>query len=179
MDISTQWFDEFAAGDYRVSGGDLLPENGLKTAVLISLFTNARALPDDVLPSMDSTRGGWWGDAFMQRQLGSKLWLLVREKRQPETLRRAEEYALAALHWLIDDEIAKGIEAHASYPAEGILFLHIVIKKPDGSSAGFRFHNLWSFIAEAGDAIQPGDDGMDNGFYYNGAVPFDGSHVYG
>ena len=42
-------------------------------------------------------------------KLGSKLWLLLRQKITDETLNRAQEYAYDALKWLIDDGICSDI----------------------------------------------------------------------
>ncbi len=83
----------------------LVSQEPLRRAIIISLFTDRRALSDDPLPGgIGSDPRGWWGDAVPDaRPLGSRLWLLHREKVIPETLRRVEDYAREALQWLIDD----------------------------------------------------------------------------
>src|SRR6218665_2594807 len=132
MDIATVWNDVTAAGDCVVVGGDLQADAGLKTAVLISLFSDRRAAADDVLPAPGASRRGWWGDEYLARPLGSRLWLLDREKDQPEVLNRTREYALEALGWLVEDGIAASVEATATVPVRELLFLQILIRKPDG-----------------------------------------------
>ena len=69
----------------------------LKSAVWMSLGTDRRAENDDVLPGGDGDKRGWWGDSFRQRRIGSRLWLLERQKITADTLLRAEEYAAEAL----------------------------------------------------------------------------------
>lgn len=95
-------------------GRDLEGDPGLFTAVVISLFTDARAHDDDVLPDdragqpeAEKDRRGWWGDALRadadrSGPLGSRLWLLWREKDLPSVVARAQSYAQEALRWLSD-----------------------------------------------------------------------------
>lgn len=58
MDIATIWNETAVAGDYRIQGGSLVADAGLKTAVLISLFSDRRAATDDVLPTQGAGRRG-------------------------------------------------------------------------------------------------------------------------
>ena len=56
------------AGDFDLSivDGDLLGDDGLMTAVTVSLFTDRLAREDDPLPESmpgkEPDRRGWWGD---------------------------------------------------------------------------------------------------------------------
>ena len=102
-------------GDLLYANGGIEADGGLKTAVLISLFSDAR----------DSNQRGWWGG-----EIGSKLW----------TLKKAREYAENALSWLVDEQICKKVSALAEYDAHGRLLLSIELKKPDGT-ASYDF--LW------------------------------------
>lgn len=83
----------------------------LQRAVLISLFTWRRAQPGDV--AAGEIRQGWWGDSFTSvagDRIGSRLWLLQREKITQQTLLRAKEYASEALAWLVEDGLAARVE---------------------------------------------------------------------
>lgn len=137
--------------DLVVEGNDLKIDAGLQTAVLISLFTDARADVDEA-PAEDSSRRGWWGDVFPSvdgDQTGSKLWLLKREKRTVETLNRAEDYCLEALQWMLDDGVAASIEVTPSWdPDTGALLLLVLITMPDESRQTFRFKKKWDVEAE-------------------------------
>ena len=78
----------------------------LAAAVLISLFSWRKSNPDDGVKA--PTRQGWWGDTFAEAagdRIGSRLWLLQRQKVFSTTLRRAEAYAKESLQWLIDDAV--------------------------------------------------------------------------
>lgn len=84
--------------------------DSLSRAVIISLFTWKRASQSDEVDN--DQRMGWWGDTFAEEKgdkIGSKLWLLLRQKITEETLNRTQEYAYDALKWLIDDGICSDI----------------------------------------------------------------------
>ena len=84
--------------------------DSLSRAVVISLFTWQRASQSDEVDN--DQHMGWWGDTFAENKgdkIGSKLWLLLRQKVTEETLNRAQEYAYESLKWLIDDGICSDI----------------------------------------------------------------------
>lgn len=132
---------------------DLETDEGLETAVVISLFTDARAADGDVLPDGGSDRRGWWGDGVPVvdgDQVGSKLWLLSRAKQTPDVLARAQQYAREALAWLVEDQVASGVEVIASVPRPGMLALEVTISRPKVSPVTYRYAAAWA--AQAGGA---------------------------
>ena len=74
MDICLHFDQENGLFDALLSGplADLQGDDGLMTAVIISLFTDARAHDDDPLPDervgVSSDRRGWWGDCLPDAQ---------------------------------------------------------------------------------------------------------------
>ena len=145
-DILTSW--DLQRGDWLIGAPGLAEESGLKSAIILSLFSDRRANPDDALPSpASSDRRGWWGDNFAALQndrIGSRLWLLSREKQLSKVLLRANEYCKEALQWLIDDGIAKAVEVHAEIVRAGVLGVEIIITRPDGVDQKFQFDDIWS-----------------------------------
>lgn len=126
---------------------DLELDEGLETAVVISLFTDRRADEGDVLPGLGDDRRGWWGDAFpvvAGDQIGSKLWLLAREKQTPAALGRAEQYAREALAWLVEDQVASRVDVVASAPFTGTLWLTVTITRPKARPVQYRFSKAWA-----------------------------------
>lgn len=124
----------------KLENGDLVADDGLETAVIISLFSDRR-ITDDQLPLGQISKRGWWGDLFSevdQDLTGSRFWILQREKRITATLRRFEDYAKEALAWMVEDGVAASVTAVASYNERNYLFLDIVIKKPKGNSFNYR-----------------------------------------
>lgn len=135
MDIKLSWAGWGA--DCSLHAADLLPENELETAVILSLLCDARARDDDTLPDGGTDRRGWWADSIAPEadgdRTGSRLWLLSREKTLPEVLRRARDYAEEALAWLVEDKVASSVTVTAEMPRRGLLALSAVITLPNGS----------------------------------------------
>lgn len=116
----------------------------LARAVVNSLFSWARADRDDERPG--ESKMGWWADSFSDGgdKFGSRLWLLMRSSRTSEDIALAEEYALEALQWMLDDNIAAEIKAAAELDSFERLNLQIEIVRPDGKSLTARFADVWS-----------------------------------
>lgn len=99
----------------------------LACAVVVSLFSDARARPED---AWHGDPRGWWGDELSdidEDETGSRVWLLSRLKNVPDTLRRAEEYARECLSWLLDDGICRQLTVQASAPEMETLLLLILL----------------------------------------------------
>lgn len=150
-DLALKWDPQEFAADLAVANNDLVGDDGLETAILLSLFTDRRAEPGDPLPAGELDRRGWWGDAFPVAEgdrHGSRLWLLARAKQQAATVARAREYAREALQWLIDDRVASQVEVTAEIPRAGMLALTVVVHRPNTDPARYRFGATWSAVAQ-------------------------------
>ena len=126
---------------------DLTAGDPLTRAVLMSLFTWGRAKPSDTLPA--DRRMGWWGDSYPTAagdRIGSRLWLLSREKLLPETINRAREYAQEALAWLVADGVAQRVEVTAERRGTDGLTLTCRIWRRDGQPTEIRFDDAWEAI---------------------------------
>ena len=91
-------------------------------------------------------RQGWWGDTYAVvpgDRIGSRLWLLQREKVTAETIRRAEAYAKEGLQWLIDDRMASRIDVTASRDAVDRIALNVICYKPNGDRIDAVFTKIW------------------------------------
>lgn len=146
-DLALTWSTALGNADLSLIDMDLASDRGLTTAAALSLFTDRRAEADDVPPSGDPTdRRGFWADEFADvpgDRWGSRLWLLDRAKATGETRRKAREYALEALAWMVEDKvITKADVTVEAFRADG-MELAIVLEKPDGSSLSFRFSHVW------------------------------------
>lgn len=144
-DIALRW--DVYAGDLAIAGGDLATDDGLETAVILSLFTDRRAEDTDQLPDGHTDRRGWWGDVrpvVVDDRIGSRLWLLGREKQMESVLERAREYARQALEWLLIDQVAESIDVVAEFVRAGVLGLQVDIQRPSSDTVNFRFELVWS-----------------------------------
>ncbi|EKE3213095.1 phage GP46 family protein [Salmonella enterica] len=131
IDAGLVWRD--GRGELVIVSGDLLPDSSVNTAIVLSYFTDRRAEPGDELPDGSTDRRGWWGDSFRNEPIGSRLWLLSREKSLPDVLNRAAAYARESVQWLINDGYVKKIVVTASSPEKYILRLDTDVTLNDGT----------------------------------------------
>lgn len=146
-DIALLWSNAAFGADFALAKSQLATDDGLRTAVIISLFSDGRARDDDVLPSGDDRRG-WWGDAFLppSDRIGSRMWLLEREKMLPATLLRLRDYAREALAWLIEDGIAATVSVLTEQQGLDRANIGVEITRPDRTTTRFDF--IWPGTAE-------------------------------
>lgn len=145
-DIALHWDGEAGTCDIAIIDGDLAIDNGLDTANLISLFTDARARPDDGILDGDDPRG-WWGNMFSAAgdEIGCRLWLLEREKQTQTTINSAREYAQNAVQWLLDDRVVSASDISVENQPNDRLAIGLVHSRPNGPSRS-RFDYVWSNI---------------------------------
>lgn len=130
--------------DLALDGLLLADDDGLVTAVIISLFTDRQANADDVLPDGTSRRG-WWGDVLGRAgdKIGSRLWLNESAKQLGAVLVKDREYAQEALKWLVDDGVASAVDVVASSPRSGVRALDISIQRANKPVARYQFQRFW------------------------------------
>ncbi|MBE9542506.1 MAG: phage GP46 family protein [Proteobacteria bacterium] len=129
--------------DINILNGDLETDNGLETAVAISVFTDKR-VTDEELPDLEESKRGWWGDMYPevdQDKIGSRLWTLEREKKLVETLRLSEDYTREALDWMLEDSIADSVDVVSNYDDNNFLNIDIKISRPEQDDS--RFSVVW------------------------------------
>jgi phage gp46-like protein len=135
FDLAIAWDPARRCCDLVVDGADLAIDTTPVTPLLISLGSDQRAEPDDVLPDTVTEgsiaaglnpRRGWAGDALDPNgnRVGARLWLLQREKQTGDVLNRAQRYAEQALAWLAQREGAD-ITVAASWPTRTGLLLQV------------------------------------------------------
>ncbi|MBI6944196.1 phage GP46 family protein [Pseudomonas putida] len=143
-DIATVWIAADGQGDWAISMGALASGSDLASAVLISLFTDRQATADDDLPDTTGDRRGWWADVGQAVAIGSRLWLLNREKLTDDVAKKAVIYAKEALAWMIDDGIATAIDV-APTVERNRLDLVVTITRAGGAES-FRYAWAWSQV---------------------------------
>lgn len=148
-DIAILWSNDSFSGDIALDDGRLATDDGLRTAMLISLFTDARARADDPLPADGGDRRGWWGNAFKgddnaPEELGSRLWLLDREKLTDRNVERGRAYAAEALAWLKRAGIVSELLVEAVRVANQALGIKVTVSRPEGPA-----RQIYDFVWEA------------------------------
>lgn len=144
-DIKTTFKGRLNGGDYTLENGQLREDRGLETAIIQSLFTDRRAKPDDQLPHGHSDRRGWFGNRFIleRDQVGSRLWLLSREKQTKEVVNRAREYIKESTNWLVEQGIATQVDIHVEIIGQGTLGFRLTVHKPNLNAVEFSYSYLW------------------------------------
>lgn len=148
-DLRSVFVDMDRGADLALEQFALATDDGLETAVILSLFTDARAADDDTLPLGQSDRRGWWGDAYPPvagDRIGSRLWLLRASKQLQASLTAAKEYAEQALAWLVTDGAARRVEVETFVARDEVMGMIVRIYRPDGSVVPIRFETLWNQV---------------------------------
>ena len=144
-DITTIW--NGTHGDWRLVGADLGSGGDLATAVLISLFSDRAAFPDDVIPDGSNDPRGWWGDFDDTVLIGSRLWLIFRSKLTQDTVASAQNYAMEALQWLETDGVVAGFDVYVETQVPSTLALRVTLFKIDGTKQTITFAWVWNGVS--------------------------------
>lgn len=149
-DLALLWNPDLSAADLALAQGALVADDGLRTAILISLFTDARAPAGAELPERGDDRRGWWGDQFAAAgsateadAIGSTLWLLRRAKHLPGVVEQARQAAEAALGWLLRDGVASSVTVQAETLNSSTLALAVELDRPAGPGRQ-RYDYTWN-----------------------------------
>lgn len=136
-------------GDWRRRGA-ADARLSLVTAVGVALFTHRTARDDDELPHFASDRRGVWfdheaGEVRGGWPMGSRLWLLSREKQTEETRMRADEYIREAIDPFIEHAVIETYELEVSWFAHERLGAMITLYRGNDVIA-VRFERLWDEV---------------------------------
>lgn len=150
-DIRVVWNPDLMQGDWVLSGRTLDPSMQLVSAVAVALLTHRTAEDDDELPEFASDRRGWWADAEAAEirggwPIGSRLWLLAREKQTDETRARAEAYIRECLDPFVERSIVAAYDLNVDWFAFERLGAEITLYRGPRESVAVRFETLWDEV---------------------------------
>lgn len=159
MDLALTYNPEIGMLDIAIDGADLLAEDTLASAVMLSLLCDRTAQAHEVDAGGD--RRGWWADAYADIEgdaFGSRLWLLGRSKQLPAAVQQARAFIAEALQWLVTDGLVKAVEVTAFIPRTGWLYVDVMLTLQAGSRR-FRFEwnderQIWRLAAERFQEVQ-------------------------
>ena len=132
------------AYDIAIENGDLVPDDGLETAILTSILSDQRA--DESQVPQPEFRRGWIGDLvtpFPGVKYGSLIWLTEQSRLTQSVLNSIKDYAQKSLQWMIDTGLANEIEATATRQNSNTVLLTIRVVSPGGGITEKAF-TLWS-----------------------------------
>lgn len=121
-----------------IENGDFGRVDGLETAVLTSLFTDARLDESEMIDPI--RRGGWVGNVLSGRQLGGKLYALENARITTAYVGKAKEFAARSFDWMLQDGVSRGIRNGVSVQGQNVNH-DISIVGRDGVKYDYRY--LW------------------------------------
>lgn len=136
------------SGDIAISNGDISTADDLGTAVLVSLFSDARVSSSEGTAQGDPR--GFWGDDADDEDTyptGSLLWTLEGKTIINQTLIDAKKYCEDALEWMVRDEIAKSIDVIVTRTGLETLEIGIVIHRPNDQT--YKYYYNWQSTGAA------------------------------
>lgn len=150
IDVKLTWDNLESIGDISITDSDLTHEDGLETAVFLSIFTDGRAENDDAIDDINDKRG-WWGDDLETDgdKIGSKLWQLYRQKITTDTIAKLEEYIKDSLNWMLDDGIVADIDVIVERHELDRLYVEISLHRQNGTVTTIAFDDLWNAMEAA------------------------------
>lgn len=149
-DIRIVWDVANGRGDWALLPGDLETGNDLVTALLLSLFTDREAAPDDTIPDGSTDRRGWWGDDGVDDgtgPTGSRLWLLSRRTSPTnKTLTDAYDYVVEAIQWLKDTGAVAAFRVITQWVKTDTIGISITAFPPSGG-APQTYNWAWPMVS--------------------------------
>jgi len=144
--ITFDQYDQFV--DFILADRDVDRDDGLETAVLITLLTDKHADAGDPLPDDSGYHGGWFGDSLPvvpDYKMGTKLWLLQRAKTVTEIPAIAKEYLVDGFKWMIEDGIVQTVDVivERRRDLKTTLAFTISFTKPEGTTIFYSFYYNW------------------------------------
>jgi len=129
--------------DIEVENGDFVIDDGLETALIVSLLSDRRADESQVV--QPEFRRGWIGDLvanLIGYKFGSHIWLSEQSRLTQETLNSVQDAAEKSLDWMLSSGLILKVVAKASVTSSSSILLNITVTSPDGS-VSIKAFNLW------------------------------------
>jgi len=122
--------------------GDFEMDQSYDTAIVVSIFTDARADESEIAES--SNRRGWAGnEATPGREMGGKVWLWVTNRNTPAVRRGLASALDDCLAWFVTDGLLDEAPSAKSFKVNaGALGVNVGIPRP-GSTVDNRSFEAW------------------------------------
>lgn len=106
--------------DWLITNNDLVwsNDNGIQTAVLISLFTDRVAPIDYKFDPFEYDPRGVWSDTYNDYIVGSLLWTLTKRAvitSKQTLLAQAQQMCLNALQWMVKENLIYNLSVNCSF----------------------------------------------------------------
>jgi phage gp46-like protein len=149
-DIRIVWDPATGTGDLNMLGSGLELGCDLETASLVSMFTDARSDPGDIV--YDTDPRGWWADTYSgledpaliaipDDRIGSKIWQAFARPRTQDTLNWLRDEAIRCHGWMVTDGVASAVDATTFFTSQGGIGAIVTIA---ANGVPNVFHYVWS-----------------------------------
>ena len=124
-----------------------LDEDGLLTALAISILTDQRLPFDGNEPLTQDDRRGWFGDNLLTDGdlIGSRLWTLARHKMDSNIISLSEDMIKEALAWLIEDGVLKDLKVTVTRVETTALLFKVEVMRP-GDYELTPYYFVWNNV---------------------------------
>lgn len=122
--------------------GDIATTDGFDTAILMSIFVDARADISEV--PIPENRRGWWGDLVSDipdESTGSKIWLYYQARLTTIIANKLEDELYNCLLWFVKDNYLESITTSVSIIDDAVV-LNFGLKR-NNSETESRSYTLW------------------------------------
>lgn len=136
LDISNGYYDITFNDE-----GDINTAEHLDTAILMSIFGEARATESEI-PQAQLRRGWIGNESTPGFDYGSKAWQFEQERLTATNLADLGPIVHNSLQWLVTDQIAERVEVENPFIRSGKVCIRINLYR-DGSQVDSRFYELW------------------------------------
>ena len=118
--------------DITFTDGDITADEGFETAIMASMFTDARASESQV--GAPEQRRGWLGNTLSTvpgREVGGLMYLAEQRRLTQDTVNENVDFAQKSLAWMTEDRLAQRIDVSGELiPKKGVR-LTIAITTPN------------------------------------------------
>jgi phage gp46-like protein len=150
MDVQIAWSTGRLRGDWVIARGGLAADGGIRSAILVCLFTDRRAPEATVLTDGTTNRRGWWGDTYSAQPWGSLLWTLNRAKKVDGAalLNLAADMCRDACQVLVDSGYVRSVGVRTFWLTPQAMGIEVTVRRPDGTQEQpFLFDWAWEGTA--------------------------------
>ena len=123
-----------------VKNNDLVPVEGMESAILVSLFTDQRL--DESQMDIPINRGGWFGNALTpNRELGSKLWAYDNARITSGLVGNIRDCAKRSFDWMNQDNLTRKTSVSVALKGQQITIITTLTAR--GDKVGHDYAYLW------------------------------------
>ena len=130
MDIALK-IKKFSEIDIDFLLNDIEGDESLRTAILISLYTDAR----------HGDQRGWWASEEIGEKWGSRLWTVFEEgKVYKDTKVRLKSYGKECIQWMLDYGVIRSVEVEVELTSGKSKMVYKLLPPNDNEMKEFSFY---------------------------------------